>query len=99
MDYKDYMVMDCVWEKNLGTDEDTHMYKGWDTKNIKCFSYGKNIFIRKDTSSTTVSAKAYIVTDPVKVGDKIDGQVVKSVDNVPEFDGTVPLFECLTWFD
>jgi hypothetical protein len=99
MDYKDYMVMNCQWQKNLGKDEDTHMPSFGVAVDIKCFSYGKNIFIRQDTSSTTVSAKAYIVTDLVKVGDKIDGQVVKSVNNVPDFDGTVPLFECLTWYD
>lgn len=93
------MVMTCKWEKNLGVDEDTHMPIFGEAVDIKCFSYGKNIFIRQDTSSATVSAKAYIVTDLVKVGDKIDGQVVKSVDNIPDFDGTVPLFECLTWND
>ena len=99
MDYKDYMVMSCNWQKNLGKDEDTHMPSYDSTVDIKCFSYGKNIFIRQDASSTTVSAKAYIVTDLVKVGDKIDEQVVKSVDNISDFDGTVPLFECLTWYD
>ncbi len=99
MNYEDYMVMNCKWEKNLGVDEDTHMPIFGEAVDIKCFSYGKNIFIRQDTSSATVSAKAYIVTDLVKVGDKIDGQVVKSVDNIPDFDGTVPLFECLTWND
>lgn len=93
------MVMNCKWEKNLGVDEDTHMPSFGEAVDIKCFSYGKHIFIRQDTSSATVSAKAYIVTDLVKVGDKIDGQVVKSVDNIPDFDGTVPLFECLTWYD
>ena len=96
MDYKEYMVMTCSWKKNLGIDEDTRMASFDPAKSIKCFSYGKNIFIRENTSATSVSAKAYVVTDPVSVGDEIDGQIVKSVDNIPEFDGTVPLLVCLT---
>ena len=66
--------MNCQWQKNLGKDEDTHMPSFGDEVEIKCFSYGKNIFIRQDTSSTTVSAKAYIVTDLVKVEIRLTGR-------------------------
>lgn len=99
MNYNDYMTMQCDWEKKLGNDEDTHMSSFGIKTIIRCFEYGKNVFIRQDTSSATVSAMAYIVTDNVQVGDKINSQVVKSVNNIPEFDGTFPLFECLTWYD
>lgn len=99
MNYEEYLTMSCIWQKNLGIDEDTMMQSFDDKKEIKCFSYGKNIFLRENTSSTTVSAKAYIVTEEVKVKDIIDGQVVKSVDNIPEFDGSIPLYICLTWND
>lgn len=99
MNYEEYLTMSCIWQKNLGIDEDTMMQSFDEEKEIKCFNYGKNIFVRENTSSTTVSAKAYIVTEEVKVKDIINGQVVKSVDNIPEFDGSIPLYICLTWND
>lgn len=99
MNMNKYLTFDAEWKKCIGEDEDTRMLAYKDAVKIKCFKYGKNIFLRENTSSTTVSAQAYIVTEEVKVKDIINGQVVKSVNNIPEFDGTVPLFECLTWND
>lgn len=99
MDYKEYMIFSCLWEKNLDIDEDTHMQRFGTKTKLKCFKYGKNVFIRQDSSSTTISAQSYVVMCEVKVGDKIDNQVVKSVDVIPDFDGKTPLYECLTWND
>ena len=99
MNYENYMKMTCIWQKNSEIDEDTQMLNYGTETEIKCVKYGKNIFIRESDSATVVSAMAYIVTDEVAVGDKIDGQVVKSVNNIPEFDGTMCLYECLTWND
>ena len=98
MDYEPYMVMTSKWKKKTGQDPDSLMptYSSKSTT-IKCFKYGKTIFIRGTTSNTTISAMAYVITDPVKVGDILDDQVVKSVDNIPDFDGTFPLFQALTW--
>lgn len=99
MNYNDYMKMTCVYEKKLGLDDDTQMLKYGNPTSMKCFSYGKNIFIRGTDSNAIVSAKVYTLSSPVNVGDKIDGQVIKSVNNVPDFDGSMVLFEALTWFD
>lgn len=97
MNYSSYMTMNCVWEPSSSINEDTMMREFGEQQNIKCFKYGKNILVIEGDRSTTVSAQAYIVDNNISVGDKLDGQVVKSVDNIPEFDGSVPLKECLTW--
>lgn len=71
-----------------------------DTVSIKCFTYGKNIYIRNGDSSDLVSARAYVVAEPVKGKDILDGQVVKSVSPYPvNFKPGVTLYEALTWND
>lgn len=93
-----YMTFEAVWEKQIGIDEDTRMPSFAPAETIKCFEYGKNVFLREDNSSTMVSAKAYLTLENVELGDKIDGQVVKSVNNYPEnWDANKQLFEVLTW--
>lgn len=97
MDYKKYMIHNCVWEKNLCMDEDTHMPVFDRAITLKCFKSGKDIFIRDNQNATVIKASSYIVTDVLNVGDKLDGQVIKSVDNIPDFKPTFPIYECLTW--
>ena len=95
-----YLTFDAEWKKCIGEDEDTRMLKYEDAVKIKCFKYGKNIFLRENTSSATVSAQTYLVLDEVKPKDMIDGQVVKSVNMYPEsWDNRIKLYEVLTWND
>lgn len=97
---KKYLTFDAEWKQCTGEDEDTRMLEYGDTVKIKCFKYGKNIFLRGESSGTTVSAQAYLVLDEVKPKDMIDGQVVKSVNVYPEsWDNRVKLYEVLTWDD
>ena len=98
MDLKKYMTFTVKWEKFLGEDEDTHMASYAEPVDIKCFIYGKNIFIREEDGATAVSAKVYLTLADVQVKDKVDGQVVKSVNSNPEsWDSRVQLYEVLTW--
>ena len=100
MDMNKYMTFKIKWTPCIGMDEDTRTLKYGEETEIKCFKYGKNIFIREDSSATTVSAQAYLVLEEVKPKDILDGQIVKSVNNYPEsWDSRVMLYECLTWGD
>lgn len=98
MDMKKYMTFEAILETFEGEDDDTHMASYAFPKKIKCFIYGKDIFLREDSSATTISAKAYLTLEKVKPKDKLDGQVVKSVNNYPESWGIEnQLYEVLTW--
>lgn len=98
MDMQKYMTFTSKWEKLAERDEDTMMETFEAQVDIKTYIYGKNIFIRDENQHTAVSAKVYLTLANVNVGDKIDGQVVKSVNSYPEsWDDKVQLYECLTW--
>ena len=95
-----YLTFNTELKKCKGEDEDTRMLEYEKAVIIKCFKYGKNIFLRGESSGTTVSAQAYLVLDEVQPKDILDGQVVKSVNIYPEsWDNKVKLYEVLTWND
>lgn len=95
MDIDSYLVMECTWTKNLGKtgpkQMDTFDYAN--TKTVKCFKYGKILSIRDGDKSLNISAQVYLVKEDIKNNDLIDGQVVKGVSPVPDFDGTSLLKE------
>ena len=97
MNYSEYMKMECVVEKYLGENENTSESKYDTPKTIKCFKHGKRLYVRDEFSSAIVSAQSYIVEEELTEKDIIDGQVIKSIDLIPDFDGGVPIRECLTW--
>ena len=100
MNMNKYLTFNTEWKKCKGEDEDTRMLEYEKAVTIKCFKYGKNIFLRGENSGTTVSAQAYLVLEEVKPKDILDGQVVKSVNIYPEsWDNKVKLYEVLTWND
>lgn len=98
MDLDKYMTFKVKWTPCICIDEDTRTLKYGDEVEIKVFKYGKDVFIREDSSATTVSAQAYLTLEEVKPKDILDGQVVKSVNKYPEsWDNRNILYECLTW--
>lgn len=102
MNMNKYMTFTVKWqqlnENNSDFDSDTMMSDYSEPVDCKCFIYGKNIFIREEDKQTTVSAKVYLTLEKVKPKDKLDGQIVKSVNNYPEsWDNKVQLYECLIW--
>lgn len=98
MDINKYLVYNVQWQPCTGINEDTQMSEYGEAVSIKCLYYGKDVFLREGSGGATISAKAYIVLDPVKPRDILDGQVVKSVNNYPtEFIPGCTLYEALTW--
>lgn len=98
MDMRKYMTFEVPWEKYTGEDEDTHMAEFAPPVMIKTFIYGKSIFLREEAKATTVSAKAYLTLEQVQPKDKLDGQVVRSVNSYPEsWTSKDQLYEVLTW--
>ena len=98
MDLSKYMTFEAEWTPCTGQDEDTMTLEFGTPVKIKCFKYGKNIYIRDSEGNTSVSAQVYLTTENINTKDLIDGQVVKSVNNYPEsWDDRNVLKECLTW--
>lgn len=86
------------WEPYLGEDEDTRTSKFGRVQEIDCHKYGKTLFIREGGAEAVVNAHFYIVLENVKPKDKLDGQIVKSVDEIPDmWKGKIRHRECLTW--
>ena len=98
MDMKKYMTFKAVLNRYEGMNEDTRTSIYSDPVEIDVFKYGKDIFVRSEASSTTVTAQVYLSVVEIKPKDKIDGQVVKSVNHYPEsWDNKKILYESLTW--
>lgn len=100
MNMNKYMTFTAQWERYIGMNEETMSPIYSEPIDIKVFIYGKNIYIRDGDKNAAISAKVYLTLKEVNVKDKIDDQVVKSVNSYPEsWDARVQLYECLTWFD
>lgn len=97
MIYKDYMLYPVQWEQSTGKDSDTRIESYGAPEVIKIFRHGSMRFIRDSQSGTQVSAQKYITIDKVKLGDRINGQVVKQLDPIPDFSGGNEVFEVLCW--
>jgi len=97
MIYKDYMLYPVTLERMTGKDPDTRMDSYGAPEVIKVFRHGGLARIHTGQGDTTVSMQKYSTVDDIKIGDKINGQVVQSVEIVPEFDGSEPLFEVTCW--
>lgn len=98
MNMKKYMTFTVSWEVYQGEDEDSLLPIYAEPVDCKCFIYGKNLYIREQNEQTVVSAKAYLTLENIHVKDKLDGQIIKSVNNYPEnWDAKNQLFEALTW--
>lgn len=100
MDMKKYMTFEAEHKRLLSIDENTHMMMFDSPRMIRCFKYGKDIFLREKTAATTVSAQVYLTLEKVVPGDLLDGQVVKSINVYPEnWTSKECLYEVLTWND
>ena len=98
MDMKKYMTFSADWSKYLGEDDDTMTITYGPVKKIKVFKFGKDIFLRGETSSTTVTAQAYLTLEHIKPKDKLDNRIVKSVNSYPEsWDNKNVLYEAYTY--
>lgn len=93
MDIEKYLTMKCIWEKNEEYDEEFMTVTLAAPVEISCFKYGDIRNIRTTDMQDNMSDQTYLVTEHVKVGDKIDGQTVRRVFEVPDFDGTMTLYE------
>lgn len=94
------MTFDAVWEKYIGEENDTMLPQYAEPVTIKCFQYGKTLWVARDMVQTAVSAKMYLTLVEISVKDRLDGQVVKAVEHWPEsWDPRVILYGASTWAD
>lgn len=99
MDYDSYLSMQCIWRAKLAEDPDTLLSTYDEPTVLKCFKYGSNVFERNQRSEAIVNEQTYILNKRVNTGDLIDDQVVRSVYEIPDFDGHIQLYRVLTWSD
>lgn len=94
----EYLTFDVIWEKYIDESEFSRMPIYEAPVNIKCFKYGKSLYLRQDIESGKINAQTYLVNEPVSVRDKLDGQIIKDRTEYPvDFDNTRILYECYTW--
>lgn len=97
MNIRRYLKMTATLEVMTGKDTDTRNCTYAPPVTIPCFIYGKRKRIATSAGSTIISTQTYITVDDVKVGDKLDGQVVQEVNLVNWFDGRTVSRECVCW--
>lgn len=98
MDMTKYMTFDATYEEFEGEDVDTHSLSYKEARSIKVFIYGKDMFIRNEDTGTVVTAQTYLTLEEVKPRDRINNQVVKSVNKYPEsWNSNNILYEAYTW--
>lgn len=93
MDIESYLTMKCVYEKRIPEDAEFMTEEFAAAREIACFRYGDRINLLTSDTVDRLSAQTYLVVEDVKPGDKIDGQLVSVVNDVPDFDGSNQLHE------
>lgn len=93
MDANKYLTKTCMWEHAAETDAEFLSPVYSESEQIQCFKYGDIKNIRTSDTVDDLSDQTYLVTAPVKAGDKIDGQMVKRVGEYYDFDGTIVMYE------
>lgn len=98
IDFDSYMSFTAILEPRLALDTNTRRPTYGPPVEIKCFQYGKNLYVRESETSAVINSKVYLTMYPVNVGDKLDGQPIKSVLSFPQnWDATEQLYEALTY--
>lgn len=96
MNYENYMTMKAQHTPMSETiDPDTGVRTKGTQHEIDCFIYGKVKMFRNNQGEATVSTQTVLTMEDVKVGDIINGNEVKEVQQYNEFDGTNTFKEVL----
>lgn len=93
MDIESYLTMKCLYKPVLEQDAEFLTPTFGEEVEKPCFKYGDRINIFTADTKDSLSAETYLMSFRPNPGDLIDGQVVKSVYEYPDFDGSDQLFE------
>lgn len=93
MNVERQLTMKCQYEESIVDDEEfmTESFKA--PREIKCFKYGDRLNLINSDSVTRLSDQTYWVVEDVELGDKIDGQVIVSINPIPNLDGSIAFKE------
>lgn len=93
MNITKYLNNTALLEEYLGKDADfgTPMYA--DETEIPVRIDGERKYYMREDTTMAISDLQYISTTPIKVQDKINGQIVESVSIMYNFDGSVNHYE------
>jgi hypothetical protein len=89
MDINGYLTGKAKWEKYLGNDNEYSIESYEAPVDIATRIEGGNRYIRNAEGALEVSEMCYWSTEDVKLKDKINGQEVKSVKPIYDFDMTL----------
>ena len=93
MDINEYLTMKCTYAAVSEYDSEFRTPTFSAEEEIPCFKYGDKVNLYTPDTRTSLSDQTYLLAQRVNPGDKIDGQIVKSCFEYPDFDGSDTLFE------
>lgn len=93
MDISSDLTMKCTYQPVSGLDPEFRTPTFGAEEEKPCFRYGDKVNIITADTKDVLSDQTYLLDFRPNPGDLIDGQVVKSVYEYPDFDGSDQLFE------
>lgn len=93
MNVESQLTMKCQYEESVIDDEEfmTESYKA--PREMKCFRYGDKLNLVASDTITRLSDQTYWIVEDIKLGDKIDGQIIVSINPIPNLDGSIAFKE------
>ena len=97
MDVSMYLNTEVDYEEYIGNNNRYLSDEYKDAVKLKCRLEGNLKFVRDKDSQMQYSEQTYWSIYPIKVKDKINGQYVRSVNPIYEFDGSIVYYEVSVW--
>lgn len=93
VDIGSYLTMKCRYKAVSEVDPEFRTPTFGEEQEKPCFKYGDKVNVLTADTKDVLSDQTYLLDFRPSPGDLIDGQVVKSVYEYPDFDGSDQLFE------
>jgi hypothetical protein len=93
MNIEKYLNQEAQFQEYLGNDNDYNVEEYADEITIKCRIEGERKFIPDKDGALVVSTQSFWTLHPVKERDKLNGQYVKNVSYIYDFDGSLLYME------
>ena len=97
IDINSYLKQTCKWEKFNEQSEYVPVGTYSEPEEIQCMIFGTKGLIVSPESEASVrfNKTVYIIDSRVSVNDRINGQLIGSISDIPWFDGVTVLRECV----
>jgi hypothetical protein len=97
IDVNNYLKQTCKWEQFIEQSEYVPVGTYKEPEDIQCMVFGsKSLIVSADAETgTRFNKTVYIIDSRVSEKDRINGQLIESIADIPWFDGSTVLRECV----